>query len=167
MEKKPKQNKKKKTGRPTIFNQELANKICHELSQGYSLRTVCLPEEMPAISSIFNWFRTHPDFLAQYARAKEESADAMAEEILDIADETISVIKGGAEKKSSALAQAQRLRVDTRKWIMSKMKPKRYADTLDLTSKGDKLPTPILNNIVNNVPSDNSNKKDTEADEED
>lgn len=130
---------KNKGGRPTIFTQELADKICHQLAMGISLRTVCKSEEMPSISSIFGWFRTQEGFLGQYARAKEESADAMSEDILDIADETNQVIKSGAEKKSSAYAQSQRLRVDTRKWIMSKMKPKKYGDTLDLTSKGKEI----------------------------
>jgi hypothetical protein len=136
-----------KTGRPSSYTQEIADKICHELATGKSLRTVCAPDDMPAISTIFNWFRAYPEFLEQYARAKQESADAMGEDILDIADETISVIKKGAEKKSSALAQAQRLRVDTRKWLMSKHKPKKYGEKLDLTTDGEKLPTPIYGGL--------------------
>lgn len=133
---KPKKIKVAKLGRPSSYSQEIANKVCHELSMGRSLRTVCAAEDMPAIATIFNWFATYPLFLEQYARAKVESADALAEEILDIADDTIKVIKSGAEKKSSAYAQAQRLRVDSRKWIMSKMKPKKYGDTIDVKSDG-------------------------------
>ncbi len=136
---------KNPVGRPSVYSQELADKICHELSEGKSLRKVCLSEDMPDASTIFRWLRTNEEFCKQYARAKEESADAMAEEILDLSDGAIGVIKGGAEKKSGALAQAVRLQVDTRKWLMSKMKPKRYADHLDLTSKGDKI---IGNSIV-------------------
>lgn len=135
----------KPIGRPSIYTQELADKICEQLSRGISLRTVCLAEEMPDAATIFRWFRTNEEFCKQYARAKEESADAMAEEILDLSDGAIDIIKKGAEKKSSALGQAVRLQVDTRKWIMSKMKPKKYGDKLDLTSDGKVLPTPIYN----------------------
>lgn len=123
-------------GRPNEYTQEKANEICHELSQGISLRTVCLAEDMPAAGTVFRWLSENKEFQEQYARAKEESADAMAEEILTLSDGAIGVIKSGAEKKSSALAQAVRLQVDTRKWIMSKMKPKKYGDKVDVTSDG-------------------------------
>ena len=134
--------------RPSDYTKELADKICSQLSEGISLRTVCLADDMPDKSTVFRWLRENKEFQDQYARAKEESADAMSEEILDISDESLDVIKKGAEKKSSALAQAQRLRVDTRKWIMSKMKPKKYGDKLDVTS-GNK-PIPLLNVLRNN-----------------
>ena len=127
---------KRKVGRPSDYTPEKGHEICFLLSTGMSLRTVCLREGMPDGVTVFKWMRDYPEFLKHYALAKQESSDAMAEDIQDIADETISVIKSGAEKKSSALAQAQRLRVDTRKWLMSKMKPKRYGDTIDVKSDG-------------------------------
>src|SRR5260221_2586340 len=133
-----------KGGRPSMYTQELANKICAQLAEGISLRTVCLGEDMPTKTTVFNWLGTNKSFVDQYARAKEESADAMAEEILDLSDGAIDVIKNGAEKKSGALAQSVRLQVDTRKWIMSKMKPKKYGDKIDMTTNGKDLPTPIL-----------------------
>lgn len=118
---------KNKGGRPSKYSQEIADRICDQLSEGISLRTVCLADDMPDKQTVFSWIRKHKEFLDQYARAKEESADAMAEEILDIAD----------EKESDV--QRSRLRVDTRKWIMSKMKPKKYGEKLDVTSGGEKL----------------------------
>ncbi|MDE2103075.1 MAG: hypothetical protein KGL39_37870 [Patescibacteria group bacterium] len=132
---------KKPMGRPTKYTQELADRICSELAQGKSLRTVCKGKDMPSTVTVFSWFRTHPDFLSQYARAKEESADAMAEEILDISDDGVATVKGSAEKKSGAVAQMVRLQVDTRKWIMSKMKPKKYGDKVDVTSGGERIQT--------------------------
>lgn len=155
---------KSKLGRPSIFTQELADRICAELSEGKSLRTVCSEEGMPDKSTVFNWMRTQPTFLDQYARAKQESADALAEEIIDISDDSIAVIKSGAEKKSGALAQAQRLRVDTRKWIMSKMKPKKYGEKVDVTSGGQ--PLPLLGGITN-VPVDDGDEETGEVEETD
>lgn len=94
---------------------------------------------MPSASSVFKWLREMPDFSKQYARACEERTEAFAEDILQIADNGVDVVKAGAEKKSSAIAQMVRLQVDTRKWHMSKMKPKKYGDALDLTTKGEKI----------------------------
>jgi len=140
----------KKIGRPTIYSQNLADNICSQLAEGISLRTVCLAEDMPDKSTVFMWLRTKKAFLDQYARAKQESADAMAEEILDISDDgtndwmTIYTDKGYAkEVPNNEVLQRSRLRVDTRKWLMAKMKPKKYGDKIDVTSDGKALPTPI------------------------
>lgn len=127
----------KKNGRPAIYTKELADTICNMLSEGMSLRKVCLEKGMPDKKTVLKWLREDENFVTQYARAKEEGADAMFEELNDISDETHQIIKSGAEKKSSAYAQAQRLRIDTRKWYLSKIKPKKYGEKLDLTS-GDK-----------------------------
>lgn len=126
---------RKGEGRPTIFTQELADKICEQLAEGTSLRTVCIPDDMPAASTVFGWLRKNEEFVKQYARAKEESADALAEEIMDISDESFGVVTG-LDKSDNARVQAMKLRVDTRKWIMSKMKPKKYGDKLDVVSDG-------------------------------
>lgn len=135
----------KKVGRPTKYTPEIADKICAELALGNSLRTVCTADDMPAMSSVFLWLREHKTFSEQYARAKEESADALFEETQDIADDSLDLALSAADnpKLAGSLVQAQRLRVDTRKWMMSKMKPKKYGDKLDLTSDGKALPTPI------------------------
>lgn len=137
-------------GRPTDYTQELADKICEELAEGVSLRTVCVAEAMPAARTVFRWLRTNEQFCQQYARAKQESADAMAEDILDIADDGtndwMEINRAGhtTEVPNNEVLQRSRLRVDTRKWLMSKMKPKKYADKLDITTGGEKLPTPLL-----------------------
>lgn len=141
----------KKNGRPTIYTQKLADKICEQLSVGKSLRTVCIADDMPAISTIFEWFRTKEGFSEQYEKAKQESTDAMAEEIQDIADngtnDWIEIelkdkngrVTGTKEVLNHEHVQRSRLRIDTRKWLMAKMKPKKYGEKLDLTSDGDKL----------------------------
>lgn len=153
-------------GRPTTFTQEIADELCAELSQGKSLRTACQGENMPSVKTVFNWFRSHPDFLQQYTRAKQEAADAMAEDVLDIADDGtndwITITKGDKEFEipNKEVIARSKLRVETRKWLMAKMKPKKYGDSIDVTSGGEKLPTPILGGI--SVSSDDSN---TEADQ--
>ena len=128
------------TGRPSTYTKELADKICAELALGKSMRTVVQPDDMPAMSTVFLWLREHKDFSEQYEKAKQESADAMAEELLYIADTPvmgeIKTIKanGDVEIKQDEMLGHRRLQVDSRKWLMSKMKPKKYGDHLDLTS---------------------------------
>lgn len=105
--------------RPTDYTKELADEICADLAMGMSLRTVCSKESRPCVATIYNWFRTYPQFLEQYARAKEEAADAMVEDMLDIADDEAQDV------------QRSRLRIDTRKWIASKLKAKKYGERIE------------------------------------
>lgn len=141
-----------KMGRPTIYNDELAAELMFYLSQGMSLRTACSQDGMPHPSQVFRWLsasNTEPwaaDFREQYARAKEEASDAMAEDILDIADdgrndwiERQRSDGSTFEVVNSEVLQRSRLRVDTRKWLMAKMKPKRYGERVDVTTGGDKI----------------------------
>lgn len=132
-------------GRPSDYTPELAAEICAELAQGYSLRTVCKPDERPSVVTVFNWMRKFPEFVKQYEKAKEEAADALAEEILDIADDGTNdwMEKLGKDEQpigwqiNGEHVQRSRLRVDSRKWIASKLKPKKYGErsTTELTGK--------------------------------
>lgn len=147
--------KKAKRGRPTLYTPELAAEICKELAVGKSLRTVCKAENMPDMSTVFLWLgklnddgsSTHKVFIEQYARAKQESADAMAEEIMDISDDARNDYMEDNYNKGRTPGytingeniQRSKLRVDTRKWLMAKMKPKVYGDKLDVVSGGEKL----------------------------
>lgn len=128
-------------GRPSDYTPELASRICQELAAGISLRTVCKADEMPCVATIFNWFRKYPDFLEQYTRAKQESADALAEEMLDIADDATNdwMERNGREGEfigwevNGEHIQRARLRIETRKWLASKLKPKTFGDKIEHT----------------------------------
>ena len=132
-------------GRPEIYTEELGKTICAKLSAGESLRSICREDAMPNADTVYNWLLDNDKslFSEQYARARASQAELMFEELLEIADDADKVIKSGAEKKSGAYAQNQRLRVDTRKWYLSKVLPKKFGDKLDLTSDGKALPQPI------------------------
>lgn len=131
--------------RPCEYTPEKADVICARLAQGESLRSVCRDEQMPDCATVFAWMRKFPEFLKQYARAKEESADAMAEDILDIADtpQIGSVTKtkadGSIETREGDMIEHRRLQVDARKWLASKLKPKKYGDRVDLTNSDGSL----------------------------
>lgn len=108
---------KKKVGRPSSFMQEVADDICSLLAQGESLRKICERPRMPAMSSVFKWLNENQQFSEQYARAREAQTEAMLEDVLMIAD--------GATPED---VQVAKLRVDARKWAMSKLAPKKYGD---------------------------------------
>lgn len=110
-------------GRPTDYTSELGDEICRRIASPMSLSKVCQAADMPGMSAVFAWLRKYPEFTEQYQRAIEERTEAQAEEILDISDD------------SSIDPKRARLMVDTRKWLMSKMKPKKYGEkvTTELT----------------------------------
>lgn len=126
--------KKAKRGRPTKYTKKLADKICSQLSEGDSMRTVCKPTNMPNKSTLFRWIRTIEDFCDQYARAKQESADALTDEMLDISDNATNdwMERQGKDAEGYELngenIQRSRLRIETRKWLAAKLKPKKYGE---------------------------------------
>lgn len=83
----------------------------------------------------------------RYARAKDSQADIMVQEMLEIADDSSNdsiVDEDGNERINSEFVQRSKLRVDTRKWIASKLKPKKYGDKVQQEISGpDGGPIPI------------------------
>lgn len=146
-------------GRPSEYTKEIALKVCERISLGQSLKTVCKADDMPVPATVFKWMRDNEDFLKLYARATEERTEALSEELLDIADDSTNdwMTLNDRDVPDHENIQRSRLRVDTRKWLMSKMKPKKYGDKLDLTSGGEKLPTPLLAILPKDEPAQESN----------
>lgn len=136
---------KKKIGRPSDYTPELATNICIRIADGESLRTLVKDDDMPAASTICRWLldETKKEFWEQYEKARNIQAELMFEELLEIADDGTNdwmereMKDGGSYTvlNSEAIGRS-RLRVDTRKWYLSKIVPKKYGDTLKLA--GDK-----------------------------
>lgn len=124
-------------GRPTDYSEALAADICARLATGEPLVKICRDEHMPGTSTVYRWLAAHEPFRDMYARAREDQADTLADEILDIADEDPAVVfekehtsSGELEvaRVDSAAVNHQRLRIDARKWIASKLKPRKYGE---------------------------------------
>lgn len=125
-------------GRPSDYTEEMADKICSELADGKSMRAVCLGDEMPDKATVFRWIRTIEEFRNQYVRAKEESADALTDEMLDIADDSqldYTETDEDGKRLNAENIQRSRLKIDTRKWLASKLKPKKYGDKQYIETK--------------------------------
>jgi hypothetical protein len=121
------------------YSQEVADAICARLAEGESLRAICRTEGMPSETRVRAWALDDVrGFSAQYARAREIGYQAMAEEIIAISDDssgdTIQTEQG--ERPNTEFVSRSRLRVDSRKWMLSKMLPKVFGDKLELQHKG-------------------------------
>lgn len=130
------------SGRISDYTQDIATLICERIVEGESLRSICKAEDMPAIRTVFQWLAKHEIFAQQYARAREAQADTLADEIIDIADTPMVGVtiktdeEGKVETTEGDMIAHRRLQVDARKWIASKLKPKKYGDKLDLDHSG-------------------------------
>ena len=125
-------------GRPTQYTPQLGDLICEGISNAKSLASICNEnDDLPTVRSVYTWLRSNEEFLHNYERSKEDQADYLAEEILEIADDSRNDFMdrldengevSAATKLNSENIQRSRLRVDARKWIASKFKTKRYGD---------------------------------------
>jgi len=120
----------KKNGRPSKYCGELVTIICTRLGEGESLRSICADKEMPAKSMVMRWLSKEESFRDQYARAKELGAEAIFHDMLEIADdksEDHTTNEEGSFVGGTAVQRA-RVQIDTRKWYLSKILPKKYGD---------------------------------------
>jgi hypothetical protein len=104
------------------YSQEIADKILDLVSAGKSLTAACRGKGMPVPSTVYRWAEENPNFGARFEMAKEERAHMLSDEILVIAD---------APATTSEEVQRNRLRVDARKWLASKLLPRVYADRIE------------------------------------
>ena len=130
---KPEEILKNKGGRPSTFSPDMCERICSKIAEGMSLRKICSENGMPTVGTVCLWLAKDKQFSEQYARAREAQAETMADEILDIADE-IPPMNPTTGAYDSGAVNHKRLQIEARKWVASKLKPKKYGDRLDLSS---------------------------------
>ena len=128
-------------GRPTLYTTEIAREICDTIAECMlSLKTLCEKNpHWPRSRTIRTWRLENKEFQLLYARAKEDQADLMVEEILEISDnvDKDTIIKTSKDGEEYEIANHEwinrsRLRVDTRKWAAARLKPKAYGDKSDV-----------------------------------
>ena len=126
-----------KLGRPSSYTKAKADKICEDIANGMSLAAVCRQDGMPAPKNVRVWLKNNPDFLSNYALARAEQADHFADEIIAIADDSSKDIiqTENGPKVNHDHINRDRLRIDTRKWKASKMRPEKYGAKLQVDHK--------------------------------
>lgn len=111
--------------------------ICAEIAAGSHIGACCEKRGL-AYSTVRKWIDSDPTRSALYARAREDRADRLADEIVDIAEEADVAVKVDGEDQRLVLdataVQRNKLRVDARKWVAAKLKPRVYGEKLDLTA---------------------------------
>ncbi len=121
-------------GRPTTYTEEVADLICERLAGGESLLSICSEYPMPPLSVVFQWLHRQPPFAENYARARQTWADAEFEKMMQIADtvqigeKTKTTKDGFVEVITGDMTDHRRLQVDTRKWALARMFPKKFGD---------------------------------------
>lgn len=145
---------KKPKGRPTIFTPELATLICQKVATTpFGLKKLCRENpELPNPDTINQWRFLNDAFSVQYAKAKQQQADLLAEDILEIADDDsgdIKYDKDGNETINSEFVNRSRVRIDARKWLASKLLPKVYGDKVqEEKTASESLIEKVLNGEV-------------------
>lgn len=122
-------------GRPSTYSEEIAAKICSRIATSSdSLRKICAEDGMPNPDTLYLWLIKHPEFSEQYARARKDQAQLLADEIVDIADsekigEIVTIKADGTEERKIAdMIEHRKMQIEARKWVASKLLPKKYGD---------------------------------------
>ena len=120
----PKAKPSKKRGRPSDYSDAIADRICAELPYlDGGLEKLCEQPGMPHPVTVFRWLGEHEYFRNKYARARETMAEVQAQ-------------RGINDALTAKDAQLGRLRFDARKWLASKLAPKKYGERVEVENSG-------------------------------
>lgn len=126
---------KKKTTAGSPDRRKIANVVLAGMRSGMSAFKAC--QVAGVNQSTFNlWLNDDAELAADYARAREDLIERMAQEVLELSDVDVGLQPDG--KKDWAAVQKHKLQVDTRKWLLSKLAPKKFGDKLELTGDPDR-----------------------------
>lgn len=119
-------------GRPSSYSDEIAEEITERIANGESLAAICETEGFPSATSVYRWLETNTAFRERYTDARARQADYYADQIVTLADT--------ADDHNKA-----RLQIDARKWVSSKLLPKKYGDRTTTTHEGGDKPLQVEN----------------------
>ena len=115
-------------GRPTDFNDKVAEAIIDKLAEGIPMKVICKADDMPCYMSVLRWQRKFPEFGDLVARAKIDGTHALADECIEIADDT---------KCDPA---DRRVRIDTRLRLIGKWNSRVYGEKMAVGGAPDLPP---------------------------
>lgn len=159
-------------GRPMEYDrEEIMDYVCDALvTSSRGLGSIIKSGEekfktFPTYSTIMKWLSEEEGLSDRYARAKEAQADFMADEMLDIADDGRNdwmkrhqANGESVEVVNSEVIQRSKIRIDTRKWLASKLKPKKYADKVQTEISGPGGGPVETTTSINFIPVNNKSK---------
>ena len=149
---------RKKMGRPSKYSEEIAAEILTRIAEGESLRRITMEPGMPSHASVYLWLLQKPEFSDKYARARDEQAETLADEIIAIADEPPAEVTDdkGVSRTDSGWVTWQKNRMDARKWVAAKLKPKKYGERQVLAGDAEnplevKVESTIFDTLLHNL----------------
>lgn len=105
--------------RPSPYAEGVLDAICARMVSGESIRQICDDRDMPSRTAVLQACAANEEFAASIARARELQQDAIADEIVDMAD--MATVEDH---------QVVKLRIWARQWRASKLHPKKYGDRI-------------------------------------
>lgn len=123
----------------------VAEVVLQGMNGGLSCFKACQAAGVPH-NTFLRWVDDDPQLADRYAGARHNLIERMANELLDISDSPVPTTDSGAT--DSGAVQDKRLRVDTRKWLLSKLAPKKYGDKIETTHQVGESITKIVREIV-------------------
>lgn len=141
--------------KPTVTDEErfvLVAMVCQSMADGLSMRKACKAHGV-LLSNFYYWVTEHPDLAKQYARARDLMFAHWQEDILEISDEQQEGVISrdtpqGMTIERKDVIEHRKLRISTRQWLLSKLKPERYGDKMQLGGADDLPPISTNANIT-------------------
>jgi hypothetical protein len=124
------------------YSEDVAVRLCERIADVGNLRKVCQEEGMPHPSTVYEWIGVVPGFNPMYLAAREQYADSEFDRLDDLMNEPAP--KDDRGRIDVGWVQQQRLKVDTLKWKLSKLCPRRYSERLELVGAEGKPLVPEL-----------------------
>ncbi len=117
----------KRRGRPSSYSEQLVDRICTDISEGITLKSIANKYGITT-STIYNWLSKHEYFRISYQNAKELYSELLFQDIMVLEARMLDGDITPAEFKAAA---------SVRKWVLSKLSPKRFGDKLEVTATID------------------------------
>jgi hypothetical protein len=135
-------NKPTKSGSPE--RAKLADQVIAAMNSGMSCFKACAKVGVP-MQTFTRWAEEDAALAEAYACARENFVERIANDLMEISDQDPETVDG---KKDWAAIQKHKLQVDTRKWLLSKLAPKKYGEKIETTHQVGESITKIVREIV-------------------
>lgn len=142
---------------------EIEGEILTRIGDGESLRKICGDDWLPSRETVHKRITNDTDFADRYARAREAQADTLVDQIIEIADDDSGdweETENGPRLNAENI-QRSKLRIDARKWMAGKLRPKAYGERIDHTSSDGSM-SPAPSTIIIEAADDDSDDPSAE-----
>lgn len=130
---------------PYKWTDDIEAEIFGRIAKGEAIRNICSDDWLPSWTTVNKRLASDAEFAARYARAREDQADKLFDEILAIADSQegdVIKVDGKDQTNHDQIARAK-LRIDARKWMAGKLRPKVYGDKVAIGGAEDLAPVAV------------------------